>query len=80
MVISASELCSVCRKIPSWNGMPLEAMINAIHSNREKFIQTDDELNAMIFSYLFEYQDIWRCPKCWPLILDCIPLSMRRSR
>jgi len=80
MLIKASELCPTCRQIPGANGMTLEATIDAFNYNRGKFSQSDDDLNAVIFSYLFAYKDTWHCTRCWQLILDRLPSYMKGPR
>jgi hypothetical protein len=80
MITKSNELCSRCRQIPGKNGMTLEATIDDIHSNREKFSPSDSDLNAMIFSYLYAHKDVWHCYGCWQLILDRLPSYMKGPR
>jgi hypothetical protein len=75
MIIEASELCPSCRQVPGINGMTIEATINSIRSNREKIGRSDDEINVMIYSCLYEYKDVSHT--CLRLISDRIPSYMK---
>jgi hypothetical protein len=86
MKITADELCPLCRKIPSGgNGLTLEGFLNAIYSDS---IQNDggvkaknfgdDDYNAMIYSILYKYKDVWHCTRCWQLVIDRLPSYMKR--
>jgi hypothetical protein len=87
MKTTADELCPRCRKIPSGsNGLTLEEYINVIYSNgiqnddRVKAKNfSDDDYNAMIFSILHKYADVWHCTRCWQLVIDRLPSYMKRS-
>jgi len=73
MIIAADELCPSCRKVPGINNMTLEDTINFINNSRGIFKESDDDINAMIFSCLKV-----GCENCRDLVFNRLPSWMKR--